>query len=226
MSPDICPVLMFAVCCLILNECQTWAPATALQEDLDLQLSSQRYQLTAITPRVFRIQGDGEKSPRQRRPSSPSSNSSLGGYGRYTPTRSPQNYSQQGTFLLLECSLKGEHKLISSVTSATHSDVTCRMIQSVHQSATVQPCSFPPPLTLTGAFKYPPSGARDSSSLPLYSPGGADGSGGKYWPAPAVGSAGLSYHLNPTTLTMLQQHNYIPYFRGIRAHRDPALVQY
>uniref|UniRef100_A0A674M9J4 Actin-binding LIM protein 2 n=1 Tax=Takifugu rubripes TaxID=31033 RepID=A0A674M9J4_TAKRU len=42
-------------------------------------------------------EGDGEKSPRQRRPSSPSSNSSLGGYGRYTPSRSPQNYSQQGS---------------------------------------------------------------------------------------------------------------------------------
>ncbi|XP_014870146.1 actin-binding LIM protein 2-like isoform X7 [Poecilia latipinna] len=41
-------------------------------------------------------EGDGEKSPRQRRPSSPSSNSSLGGYGRYTPTRSPQNYSRPG----------------------------------------------------------------------------------------------------------------------------------
>ncbi|XP_041132691.1 actin-binding LIM protein 2-like isoform X3 [Polyodon spathula] len=35
-------------------------------------------------------EGDqGDKSPRQRRPSSPSSNSSLG-YGRFTPTRSPQ----------------------------------------------------------------------------------------------------------------------------------------
>ncbi|XP_056883283.1 actin-binding LIM protein 2 isoform X20 [Takifugu flavidus] len=42
-------------------------------------------------------EGDGEKSPRQRRPSSPSSNSSLGGYGRYTPSRSPQNYSQQAS---------------------------------------------------------------------------------------------------------------------------------
>ncbi|XP_036428233.1 actin-binding LIM protein 2 isoform X13 [Colossoma macropomum] len=39
-------------------------------------------------------EGDGEKSPRQRRPSSPSSNSSLGGYGRYTPSRSPQTYSR------------------------------------------------------------------------------------------------------------------------------------
>uniref|UniRef100_A0A3B1JL09 Actin-binding LIM protein 2 n=1 Tax=Astyanax mexicanus TaxID=7994 RepID=A0A3B1JL09_ASTMX len=42
-------------------------------------------------------EGDGEKSPRQRRPSSPSSNSSLGGYGRYTPSRSPQTYSRPGT---------------------------------------------------------------------------------------------------------------------------------
>ncbi|KAM6949347.1 actin-binding LIM protein 2 isoform 9-T9 [Aplochiton taeniatus] len=41
-------------------------------------------------------EGDWEKSPRQRRPSSPSSNSSLGGYGRYTPSRSPQNYSRPG----------------------------------------------------------------------------------------------------------------------------------
>ncbi|XP_047015158.1 actin-binding LIM protein 2 isoform X5 [Ictalurus punctatus] len=40
------------------------------------------------------VEGDGEKSPRQRRPSSPSSNSSLGGYGRYTPSRSPQTYSR------------------------------------------------------------------------------------------------------------------------------------
>uniref|UniRef100_A0A8C5E0Y2 Actin-binding LIM protein 2 n=1 Tax=Gouania willdenowi TaxID=441366 RepID=A0A8C5E0Y2_GOUWI len=39
-------------------------------------------------------EADGEKSPRQRRPSSPSSNSSLGGYGRYTPCRSPQNCSR------------------------------------------------------------------------------------------------------------------------------------
>ncbi|XP_047673385.1 actin-binding LIM protein 2 isoform X9 [Tachysurus fulvidraco] len=42
-------------------------------------------------------EGDGDKSPRQRRPSSPSSNSSLGGYGRYTPSRSPQTYSRQGS---------------------------------------------------------------------------------------------------------------------------------
>ncbi|XP_072574871.1 actin-binding LIM protein 2 isoform X13 [Paramormyrops kingsleyae] len=42
-------------------------------------------------------EGDGDKSPRQRRPSSPSSNSSLGGYGRYTPSRSPQTYSRPGS---------------------------------------------------------------------------------------------------------------------------------
>uniref|UniRef100_A0A674BJP3 Actin-binding LIM protein 2 n=1 Tax=Salmo trutta TaxID=8032 RepID=A0A674BJP3_SALTR len=42
--------------------------------------------------------GDGEKSPRQRRPSSPSSNSSLGRYGGYTPSRSPQNYSRPGRY--------------------------------------------------------------------------------------------------------------------------------
>ncbi|XP_038587215.1 actin-binding LIM protein 2 isoform X9 [Micropterus salmoides] len=49
-------------------------------------------QLLSPTP----TEGDGQKSPRQRRPSSPSSNSSLGGYGRYTPSRSPQNYSRPG----------------------------------------------------------------------------------------------------------------------------------
>ncbi|XP_037613709.1 actin-binding LIM protein 2 isoform X11 [Sebastes umbrosus] len=49
-------------------------------------------QLLSPTP----TEGDGEKSPRQRRPSSPSSNSSLGGYGRYTPCRSPQNFSRPG----------------------------------------------------------------------------------------------------------------------------------
>ncbi|XP_035849902.1 actin-binding LIM protein 2 isoform X14 [Sander lucioperca] len=50
-------------------------------------------QLLSPTP----TEGDGEKSPRQRRPSSPSSNSSLGGYGRYTPCRSPTNYSRPGS---------------------------------------------------------------------------------------------------------------------------------
>ncbi|XP_035281096.1 actin-binding LIM protein 2 isoform X4 [Anguilla anguilla] len=53
-------------------------------------------QLLSPTP----TEGDGEKSPRQRRPSSPSSNSSLGGYGRYTPSRSPQNYSRPETYVV------------------------------------------------------------------------------------------------------------------------------
>ncbi|XP_028284547.1 actin-binding LIM protein 2 isoform X12 [Parambassis ranga] len=124
-------------------------------------------------------EGDGEKSPRQRRPSSPSSNSSLGGYGRYTPSRSPQNYSRAA---------------------------------------------------LAGGVKYPSTWARDSSSLPVYYSGGAEGSGsagggsGKHSPLPTGGSAGLSLHLNPTTLAMLQQHNYIPYFRGSESGRStPSL---
>uniref|UniRef100_A0A1A7Z9M7 Actin-binding LIM protein 2 n=1 Tax=Nothobranchius furzeri TaxID=105023 RepID=A0A1A7Z9M7_NOTFU len=50
-------------------------------------------QLLSPTP----TEGDGERSPRQRRPSSPSSSSSLGGFGRYTPSRSPQNYSRAGS---------------------------------------------------------------------------------------------------------------------------------
>ncbi|XP_076856059.1 actin-binding LIM protein 2 isoform X12 [Brachyhypopomus gauderio] len=50
-------------------------------------------QLLTPTP----TEGDGEKSPHQRRASSPSSNSSLGGYGRYTPSRSPQTYSRPGS---------------------------------------------------------------------------------------------------------------------------------
>ncbi|XP_038831892.1 actin-binding LIM protein 2 [Salvelinus namaycush] len=85
--------------------------------------------------------GDGEKSPRQRRPSSPSSTSSLGRYGGYTPSRSPQNYSRPGRV----------------------------------------------------------------------SPGGRNS------PLP----------LNPTTLAMLQQHNYVPYFRGSESGRStPSLSTY
>ncbi|XP_077444186.1 actin-binding LIM protein 2 isoform X1 [Stigmatopora argus] len=41
-------------------------------------------------------QGDEESSPCAHRPYSPSSNSSVGGYGRYTPSRSPQNHSRPG----------------------------------------------------------------------------------------------------------------------------------
>ncbi|XP_070786364.1 actin-binding LIM protein 2 [Enoplosus armatus] len=148
-------------------------------------------QLLSPTP----TEGDGEKSPRQRRPSSPSSNSSLGGYGRYTPCRSPQNYSRPGP----EVYLGGKH-------NSQARDSSC----------------LPLPPTLIGAVKYPSTWARDSSSLPVYYSGGAEGSGGgsgKYSPTPTGGSAGLSFHLNPTTLAMLQQHNYIPYFRGFK--QDP-----
>lgn len=82
--------------------------------------------------------------------------------------------------------------------------------------------SLPLPPNLMGAIKYPSTCARDSSSLPMYYSGctegiGGVGVGGKCSPTPAGGSAGLSFHLNPTTLAMLQQHNYIPYFRGIKA---------
>lgn len=89
-----------------------------------------------------------------------------------------------------------------------------------HSSQARDSSSFPLPLTLMGANKYPSTWARDSSS-PVYCSSGAEGSGGggggsgKYSPTPVGGSAGLSYQLNPTTLAMLQQHNYIPYFRGI-----------
>eukprot|EP00066_Takifugu_rubripes_P015503 XP_011604769.1 PREDICTED: actin-binding LIM protein 2 isoform X3 [Takifugu rubripes] len=64
-------------------------------ESPQLPLSSTIESPQLLSPAM--TEGDGEKSPRQRRPSSPSSNSSLGGYGRYTPSRSPQNYSQQGS---------------------------------------------------------------------------------------------------------------------------------
>ncbi|XP_016312417.1 actin-binding LIM protein 2 isoform X4 [Sinocyclocheilus anshuiensis] len=61
-------------------------------------------------------EGDGEKSPRQRRPSSPSSNSSVGGYGRYTPSRSPQTYSRPG----IETGFKQEAKSESRPRTALH----------------------------------------------------------------------------------------------------------
>ncbi|KAF3697523.1 Actin-binding LIM protein 1 [Channa argus] len=147
-------------------------------------------------------EGDGEKSPRQRRPSSPSSNSSLGGYGRYTPSRSPQNYSRPGP----EVYLKGRYSSQARDSS-----------------------SLPLPPNFMGGIKYTSALARDSSSLPLYFSGGAEGSGGggKYSPTPAGGGAGLSLHLNPTTLAMLQQHNYIPYFRGSESGRStPSLSTY
>ncbi|XP_039997216.1 actin-binding LIM protein 2 isoform X11 [Xiphias gladius] len=121
-------------------------------------------QLLSPTP----TEGDEEKSPRQRRPSSPSSNSSLGGYGRYTPSRSPQNYSRPGPELYLGGRYSNQARDSSSL---------------------------PLPPTLMGGIKYPSTWARDSSSLPVYYSGGAEGSGGgggggKYSPTPAGGSAG------------------------------------
>uniref|UniRef100_A0A8C1Y263 Actin binding LIM protein family, member 2 n=1 Tax=Cyprinus carpio TaxID=7962 RepID=A0A8C1Y263_CYPCA len=59
-------------------------------------LSYSPYVSYPVEDRTFG-EGDGEKSPRQRRPSSPSSNSSVGGCGRYTPSRSPQTYSRPGS---------------------------------------------------------------------------------------------------------------------------------
>ncbi|XP_049320538.1 actin-binding LIM protein 2 [Astyanax mexicanus] len=125
-------------------------------------------QLLTPTP----TEGDGEKSPRQRRPSSPSSNSSLGGYGRYTPSRSPQTYSRPDQYLST-------------------------------RYAPQPGCSNSLPVYPAGRYggHYSP---RGSSPLP---------SGGKITPQP--GGSGVALPLNPTTLAMLQQHNYVPYFRGI-----------
>ncbi|XP_066519537.1 actin-binding LIM protein 2 isoform X4 [Hoplias malabaricus] len=125
-------------------------------------------QLLTPTP----TEGDGEKSPRQRRPSSPSSNSSVGGYGRYTPSRSPQTYSRPEQYL--------------------------------SSRYTPQPGSSNSLPVYTGARYGGHYSPRDSSSLP---------SGGRN--TPQVGTGGVALPLNPTTLAMLQQHNYIPYFRGI-----------
>ncbi|KAM4537199.1 actin-binding LIM protein 2 isoform 2-T2 [Odontesthes bonariensis] len=146
-------------------------------------------------------EGDGEKSPRQRRPSSPGSNSSLGGYGRYTPSRSPQNYSRAGPRVHLADKHCGQARDSSSLPS--------------------------PPTHREG----PSIWARDVSSLPVYYSSGAEGcSGGctgKYSPIPSGGSAGLSLQLNPTTLAMLQQHNYIPYFKGSESGQStPSLSTY
>ncbi|KAM4714075.1 actin-binding LIM protein 2 isoform 8-T8 [Anableps anableps] len=142
-------------------------------------------------------EGDGEKSPRQRRPSSPSSNSSLGGYGRYTPSRSPQNYSRAGP----EVHMGAKYSSLARDSS-----------------------SLPSPIPHLGGVKNPSTSARDASPLPAHYSARAEGSGGavgigKYSPTPLSGSASLSLQLNPTTLAMLQQHNYVPYFRGFK--QDP-----
>ncbi|XP_042367862.1 actin-binding LIM protein 2 isoform X4 [Plectropomus leopardus] len=158
-------------------------------------------------------EGDGEKSPRQRRPSSPSSNSSLGGYGRYTPCRSPQNYSRPEYDPFTE--------VIRIRTSGPEVYLGSRPSSQARDSSSN---SLPP--TLMGSNKHPSIWARDLSSLPVYYSAGAEGGsggGGKCSPTPVGGSAGLSYQLNPTTLAMLQQHNYIPYFRGFKQDPLPDL---
>ncbi|XP_031441279.1 actin-binding LIM protein 2 isoform X7 [Clupea harengus] len=132
-------------------------------------------------------EGDGEKSPRQRRPSSPSSNSSLGGYGRYTPCRSPQNYSRAEPYTGAQYNAQAGNST---------------------------------PLPYYGGSRYASGGARDSSSLPQYYSGGGKQGG-------QLGSGGTTLPLNPTTLAMLQQHNYIPYFRGSESGRStPSLSTY
>ncbi|XP_055085144.1 actin-binding LIM protein 2 isoform X2 [Periophthalmus magnuspinnatus] len=150
-------------------------------------------QLLSPTP----TEGDGEKSPRQRRPSCPSSNSSLVGYGRYTPSRSPQNYSRPAF---------GTDTILTGRYSSLPRDTTSLLL----------------PPTVPGSHKY--------SSLPGYHSGGAERStsggfsSGKCSPVPPGGTA---LHLNPTTLALLQQHNYIPYFRGSESGRStPSLSTY
>ncbi|CAL8376544.1 unnamed protein product [Boreogadus saida] len=133
---------------------------------------------------------EGEGSPRQRRPSSPGSNSSLGGYGRHTPTRSPQNYSRTGP----------------------EANVSARYGGQAHDSNSL-------PLPMPPTLKYPSSTmAGGPSPIPGYSMGGgggaANGRGCSPTPPGGGGGGALALHLNPTTLAMLQQHNYIPYYRG------------
>ncbi|CAB1351836.1 unnamed protein product [Coregonus sp. 'balchen'] len=156
-------------------------------------------------------EGDGEKSPRQRRPSSPSSNSSLGRYGGHTPSRSPQNYSRPED-LYMAIKAMGN-----------------RYGQALDSS------SLPHPSAYTGGPKYLSSLVRDSSlpldyseGLPPKYPGGLQVPGaltqpGRISPGGRVspGDRNSPLPLNPTTLAMLQQHNYVPYFRGLK--QDPLL---
>ncbi|XP_014011016.1 actin-binding LIM protein 2 isoform X5 [Salmo salar] len=166
-------------------------------------------QLLSPTP----TEGDGEKSPRQRRPSSPSSNSSLGRYGGYTPSRSPQNYSRPEDLYMAS-----------------------KAMGNRYDGQPLDSSSLPRPSAYTGGPKYLSPLARDSSSVPMHyseglppkysgvlqmpggmtvpgriSPRGRVSPGGRNSPLP----------LNPTTLAMLQQHNYVPYFRGLK--QDPLL---
>ncbi|XP_041724376.1 actin-binding LIM protein 2 isoform X7 [Coregonus clupeaformis] len=157
--------------------------------------------------------GDGEKSPRQRRPSSPSSNSSLGRYGGYTPSRSPQNYSRPEDLYMAS-----------------------KVMGNRYDGQPLDSSSLPHPSAYTGGPKYLSSLARDSSSLPMHYSGGLPRKypgalqipggmtvPGRISPRGRVSPGGRNspLPLNPTTLAMLQQHNYVPYFRGLK--QDPLL---
>ncbi|XP_041724375.1 actin-binding LIM protein 2 isoform X6 [Coregonus clupeaformis] len=166
-------------------------------------------QLLSPTP----TEGDGEKSPRQRRPSSPSSNSSLGRYGGYTPSRSPQNYSRPEDLYMAS-----------------------KVMGNRYDGQPLDSSSLPHPSAYTGGPKYLSSLARDSSSLPMHYSGGLPRKypgalqipggmtvPGRISPRGRVSPGGRNspLPLNPTTLAMLQQHNYVPYFRGLK--QDPLL---
>ncbi|XP_055756390.1 actin-binding LIM protein 2-like isoform X2 [Salvelinus fontinalis] len=158
-------------------------------------------------------EGDGEKSPRQRRPSSPSSTSSLGRYGGYTPSRSPQNYSRPEDLYMVS-----------------------KAMGNRYNGQPLDFSSLPRPSAYTGGPKYLSPLARDFSSLPMhYSeglppkyPGALQTPGGMTVPGRisprgrvSPGGRNSPLPLNPTTLAMLQQHNYVPYFRGLK--QDPLL---
>nr|XP_046174704.1 actin-binding LIM protein 2 isoform X4 [Oncorhynchus gorbuscha] len=157
--------------------------------------------------------GDGEKSPRQRRPSSPSSNSSQGRYGGYTPSRSPQNYSRPEDLYMAS-----------------------KAMGNRYNGQPLDSSSLPRSSAYTGGPKYLSPLARDFSSLPMhYSeglppkyPGALQMPGGMTVPGRisprgrvSPGGRNSPLPLNPTTLAMLQQHNYVPYFRGLK--QDPLL---
>ncbi|XP_031648071.1 actin-binding LIM protein 2-like isoform X4 [Oncorhynchus kisutch] len=163
--------------------------------------------------------GDGEKSPRQRRPSSPSSNSSQGRYGGYTPSRSPQNYSRPADLYMAS-----------------------KAMGNRYNGQPLDSSSLPHPSAYTEGPKYLSPLARDFSSLPMhYSeglppkyPGALQMPGGMTVPGRisprgrvSPGGRNSPLPLNPTTLAMLQQHNYVPYFRGSESGRStPSLSTY
>ncbi|CAI5689328.1 unnamed protein product [Oreochromis niloticus] len=119
-------------------------------------------QLLSPTP----TEGDGEKSPRQRRPSSPSSNSSLGGYGRYTPSRSPQNYSRPGP----EIYLAGKH---------SSQALPPALMGGIKYPSTWARNTSSPPMYYSGS-----ESGRSTPSLSTYSDGKSPSSTSTYVAAP------------------------------------------